>query len=156
MKSIQSSDDNHAMRGGDNAKRRSSPTVTRMAGHPGRSGGDDVCHCPWGSPPEPRILRGYAHHVHDGARHAEYDGLKPGANGDADHGTGYPAERRRPPTTTPTPADTSPSTTVTTCDAQSPNVLDPGGEPSLTSGACLVSPNKQNELIMQTDGNLVL
>jgi hypothetical protein len=45
---------------------------------------------------------------------------------------------------------------VTTCDAQSPNVLDPGGEPSLAPGACLISPNQQYELIMQTDGNLVL
>ncbi|HXA32368.1 MAG TPA: hypothetical protein VNV87_08935 [Acidimicrobiales bacterium] len=60
------------------------------------------------------------------------------------------------PTTTATPAETPPGTSVTTCDAQSPNVLDPGGEPSLTSGACLISPNQQYELIMQTDGNLVL
>jgi hypothetical protein len=48
------------------------------------------------------------------------------------------------------------ATAVTTCNAQSPSVLLPGGEPSLTAGGCLISPNQQYELIMQSDGNLVL
>ncbi len=51
-------------------------------------------------------------------------------------------------------AATVPSGPVTSCSSSSPNSLTNGQ--SIWSGACLVSPNHDYELIMQPDGNLVL
>jgi hypothetical protein len=46
------------------------------------------------------------------------------------------------------------STVVAACDSTSPATISAGA--TIASGGCLISPNKQYELIMQTDGNLVL
>jgi len=46
------------------------------------------------------------------------------------------------------------STVLTACGAASPTTISAGA--IIASGGCLISPNKQYELIMQTDGNLVL
>jgi hypothetical protein len=46
------------------------------------------------------------------------------------------------------------STNITGCTNQSPPLLAEGG--NLLSGGCLISANRQYDLIMQTDGNLVL
>ena len=46
------------------------------------------------------------------------------------------------------------STVITACDSTSPATISAGA--TIASGGCLISPNKQYELIMQSDGNLVL
>jgi hypothetical protein len=46
------------------------------------------------------------------------------------------------------------SIVLTACDSTSPATISAGG--IIAPGGCLISPNKQYELIMQTDGNLVL